>query len=321
MTHDSLHQAMPRRQFLRRSMGGAAMLASSAVLGGAQRVGFRLRYMLASCLYGKLPLSEILPEAKKVGAEFIDIWPAVHGNQREQMEQMGHDAFERLLGTHRVQLGCLTHYDLGPFALGPEVPVANRFNCPLMVCGGKGPKGLQGSDLKKAVGQFCAQMEPHLEKAAAAGVSIAIENHGNNLIDSPDSLKWLVELRPMDHLKVALAPYHLESVGVDEGGLADLIRALGNEIAVFYAWQHGLGCHQKLPKDQELLQLPGRGDFDFEKPLRALQEIRFDGFTEIFMHPVPRGIPILPSSQESTREINRSRSHLENLMAGFDAAE
>jgi sugar phosphate isomerase/epimerase len=265
-------------------------------------------------MYGRLPLQEILPEARKIDAGFVDIWPEVHGNQREQMEAMGYDAFERLLERHKVRLGCLTHYDLGPFRLGPELAIAKRFHCPVIVCGGSGPAGLAGAELKGAVKKFAELMKPHLELAEANGVSIAIENHGNNLIDSADSLKWLMDLRPSTNLKVALAPYHLEVLGVDEKGLAELITVLGNEIAVFYAWQHGMGCSKKLPKQQELLQMPGRGAFDFERTVQALKGIQYRGFTEIFMHPVPRGIPILPTAEETTTEINRSRSYLEGLL-------
>jgi hypothetical protein len=32
------------------------------------------------------------------------------------------------------------------------------------------------------------------------------------------------------------------------------------------------------------------------------------------MHPVPRGIPILPSASEVTAEINRSRGYLESMI-------
>ena len=161
--------------------------------------------------------------------------------------------------------------------------------------------------MKAAVGTFVEQMKPHLEVAAETGVTIAIENHGNNLIDSPDSLKWLVELRSSEHLAVALAPYHLPQ---DEKLIGDLIRELGNGIVMFYAWQHGMGCHEKLPKEQELLQMPGRGELDFVPLVAALREINYRGWTEIFMHPVPRGVPILDSTAAVTAEINRSREYL-----------
>ena len=68
---------------------------------------------------------------------------------------------------------------------------------------------MRGRELKAAVGEFIEKMKPHLAVAEENGVTIAIENHGNNLIESPDSLKWLAELRPSKHLAIAFAPYHL----------------------------------------------------------------------------------------------------------------
>ena len=74
-----------------------------------------------------------------------------------------------------------------------------------------------------------------------------------------------------------------------------------------------MGCHKKLPKEQELLQMPGRGSLDFKPLLNALESIQYSGWTEIFMHPIPRGIPILATTDEVTAEINRSRTYLESL--------
>jgi sugar phosphate isomerase/epimerase len=70
----------------------------------------------------------------------------------------------------------------------------------------------------------------------------------------------------------------------------------------------------KLPKPQELEQMPGRGKLDFAPLLAALKEIDYQGWTEIFMHPVPRGIPILPTAAEVTAEINRARRYLEKCV-------
>jgi sugar phosphate isomerase/epimerase len=217
-----------------------------------------------------------------------------------------------LLKQHQLTLGCLTQYKLGPFGLQEEMRLAQRLGCRLIVTGGKGPRGLAGKELKAAVADFLEQMQPHLAVAEATGVTIAIENHANNLIESPDSLKWLAELSPSDHLGIALAPYHLPQV---EAELAALIRELGGRIKVFYAWQHGMGCMEKLPKHQELLQMPGRGPLDFTPLLKALQQIDYSGFTEIFMHPVPRGVPILEPTSAVTAEINRSRRYLASCLA------
>lgn len=304
-------QSFDRRRFNRYVLGTAAASTLSSFVTDrplfADEQTFKFRYIVGSSMYGYTDVAEIMPEVPKVGATALDIWPKVHGNQREQLDELGEEKFAALLKQHDITLGCITQYALGPFGIQAEMRLAKRFGCPTIVCGGKGPVGLKGAELKAAVGRFVEQMKPHLAIAEETGVTIAIENHGNNLIDSPDSLKWLVELRSSEHLAVALAPYHLPQ---DEKLIGDLIRTLGDGIVMFYAWQHGMGCHEKLPKEQELLQMPGRGDLDFVPLVAALRDINYRGWTEIFMHPVPRGIPILDSTPGVTAEINRSRDYL-----------
>ncbi|MBI1313934.1 TIM barrel protein [bacterium] len=295
-----------RRNFLAASAAAGLSLTGASLVPAAEEK-LKPKYILGSCMYGYTALSEIVPEVRRTGAGSLDIWPKVHGNQREQLDEMGEQAFAELLKQHDVTLGCITQYKLGPFGLQDEMRLAQRLGCSTIVTGGKGPKGLTGSELKAAVGTFIEQMKPHLAVAEETGVTIAIENHGNNLIETPDSLKWLADLRPSKHLAIAFAPYHLPQ---EEQLLSDLIRLLGESIAMFYAWQHGMGCHQKLPKEQELLQMPGRGPLDFEPLLAALSDIKYEGWTEIFMHPVPRGIPILEPASAVTEEINRSREYL-----------
>lgn len=304
-------QSFDRRRFNRYVLGTAAASTLSSFVTDrplfAEEQTFKFRYIVGSSMYGYTDVAEIMPEVPKVGATALDIWPKVHGNQREQLDELGEEKFAALLKQHDITLGCITQYALGPFGIQAEMRLAKRFGCPTIVCGGKGPVGLKGAELKAAVGRFVEQMKPHLAIAEETGVTIAIENHGNNLIDSPDSLKWLVELRSSEHLAVALAPYHLPQ---DEKLIGDLIRTLGDGIVMFYAWQHGMGCHEKLPKEQELLQMPGRGDLDFVPLVAALRDINYRGWTEIFMHPVPRGLPILDSTPGVTAEINRSRDYL-----------
>lgn len=309
-----MNDSISRRAFLATSAAavGSAAVASASFQNAAAASDFRFKYILGSCMYGYTKLAEIVPEVRKIGAAAIDIWPKVHGNQREQLAAMGEDKFAALLKAHRVSLGCITQYKLGPFGLKKEMRLAQRLGCPTIVAGGKGPRGLKGTALKAAVKGFIEKMKPHLAIAEETDVTIAIENHGNNLIESPDSMKWLAELRPSKHLAVALAPYHLPQDAKQLGGL---IRTLGNRIAMFYAWQHGMGCHKKLPKEQELLQMPGRGDLDFAPLVEALIDVKYTGWTEIFMHPVPRGIPILSSTEAVTAEINRSRTYLEKKLA------
>ena len=101
---------------------------------------------------------------------------------------------------------------------------------------------------------------------------------------------------------------------IDKVPVSEVCDKHGVQPTMFYAWQHGMGCHVKLPKEQELLQMPGRGKLDFTPLVAALRDIKYAGWTEIFMHPVPRGIPILDSTKAVTAEINRSRKYLSKCL-------
>jgi len=301
---------MGRRRFCGTVLQGAVGVIGFPCWVAGKGMDMEVRWILASCMYGRMDLEIILPEVHKIGARHIDIWPAVHGNQREQIDEMGLDAFQGLLDKHQVQVGILTRYDLGPFSLDSEMKVAQALGCGMLVTGAKGPKDLVGSELKKAVREFAEKMKPRLDLAGEAGVVLGIENHAHQLICSPDSMKWLAEFS-MENLGIALAPYHLPQ---DETLLSQLILDLGEKLFHFYAWQHGLGCHEERPKEEELLQMPGRGELDFTPLMAALQGIGYQGWIEIFMHPFPRGIPILPAVDEVTAEIHRSRRYLEDCM-------
>ena len=301
---------MNRRTFLQRTAAATAGLAFAPVARAEST--FKLNYILGSAMYGELPLETVLQEAPKTGARLLDVWPRKHGSQREQMDELGHDKVAELLAKYDVKLACSTRYDLGPFKLQDEMAIVKKFGGNVIVTGGSGPVGLQGAELKKAVQEFVEKLKPHLAKAGELGITIAIENHGKNLIDHPDSLRWLVEFGNDLPLGVEIAPYHLPQ---DPALIATLIKDLGNKIKMFCAWEYGKGCMKPMPKDEELQQMPGRGPLDFTPILKALKEINYAGYTEIFMHPTPRGIPILPTAEETTAEINRAKSYLETCLA------
>lgn len=282
---------------------------------GPGEAPFRLRYVLASSLYGKMRLEQVVPQVRRTGARHIDLWPRGHADQREQMQAMGHEQFAELLARHGVGLGMTTRYDLGPLRLQDEMRVLEKFGARLIVTGSAGEPNLSGAECKRAVRQFVEKMKPHVAAAEERGVTIGIENHANALIHTPDSLRYLAELAGSPRLGVALAPYHLPQ---DEERIARLIRDLGPRLVHFYAWQHGRGCMRKLPKAEELEQMPGRGKLDFGPLLAALRRIGYRGWTEIFMHPVPRGIPILSTAEQVSREVNRARRYLDECLRRLD---
>ncbi len=299
-----------RRRWLTGCAAGAGAWTMSCCLPAKQATGtFQLKFILASAMYGYTAVEEILPEVKKTGADAIDIWPKVHGDQREQVDRMGIERFQQLLKSNGIRLGASTCYRLGPFNLKNEMQFAARIGGRgvVLVTGAHGPKDLKGSALKNAVRRFVEQMKPHAELAERTGCVIAIENHANSLIDSPDSIRWFGQFATSNNLGIALAPHHLPQ---DARLIASIADDLGSNVKFFYAQQHGMGSSKKLPKQQEILQMPGRGPLDFTPILAALKKADYHGYTEIFMHPVPRGVPILDSTEAITREINRARAYL-----------
>ena len=298
---------IPRRRFLQ-AIAAAATLPRVARAAAGEP--FRLRYVLASALFGEMPLEVILPEVAKTGCEVIDIWCRVHGNQREQITKMGDDAFSALLARHRVKLGVSTRYPLGPTGLGDEMKWLKKFGGGIIVTGSGGPKGLPVAELKAAMQGLFERMKPHVAAAEENGVSIAMENHSCSLLHLPDWLRYFAEFNRSAHLGVALAPHHLHP-WIEQ--LPALLRDLGPaQIPFMYLQEHSAGISQKVAKEIELRQLPGfGGGLDYRPVIKALADIRYTGLVEIFMHPTPRGVPILPTVPEITSAINRSHDYLE----------
>ena len=58
-----MNAALCRRSFL---ASAAALVATPAL---ARQADFRFKYLLASCMYGTMPLAEILPEVAKASAD------------------------------------------------------------------------------------------------------------------------------------------------------------------------------------------------------------------------------------------------------------
>ncbi len=286
-------------------------MTAASLCAAEQTTEFKLKYIVASCMYGKTPLAKIVPEVHKTGADSLEIWASPHGNQREQIDEMGADAFVQLLQKHNVSLGSFTCFKYGIFKMQPEMKLVKRLGGEMVICNSGGPKNLSGTELKSAVKKFAEKMKPHIATAEELGVIIGVENHAGGVIASPDSIRFLMDEVDSSHLGLAMAPYHLPQ---DPEVIGTLIEDLGPRLVHIQAWEHGMGCTKKLPKEQELMQLPHRGPLDWKPILASLKKIQYQGRTEIFMHPVPRGIPILPSVEEVTAEMNAAREHLEQIL-------
>ena len=261
-------------------------------------------------MYGEMPLDVILPEVAKTGCEAIDIWCRVHGNQREQIAEMGDEAFTALLQRYQVKLGVSTRYPLGPTGLQEEMGWMKKFGGGIIVTASKRAQEPAGAAAKSAVREFLELMKPHVARAEETGVTLAIENHDKQVLCHPDSLRYFAEFNRSPRLGIAFAPHHLHPWS-DQ--IPALIRDLGaSQIPFMYFQEHSAGIREKVSKEIEMRQLPGfGGGLDYRPILKALSDIRYAGYVEIFMHPTPRGIPILPTVGEITAAINRSRDYVE----------
>lgn len=292
------------RRAMLATLGASSLTATNWSMAKDPSTEFKLNYMLASCMYGKLDVRKCIEQVTKIGATCIDLWPPSHGDQRIQIDAIGHQQYLAACKAAEVRPQMTTRYDLGPFDLADEIQVVKQLGGKMIVCGSTGSR--EGS-LKLQVANFIEKMRPHVAIAEKAGVVIAIENHSNALINSLDSLRYFADMNQSANLGIALAPYHLPQ---NSRAIADLIKHCNKSIVHFYAWEHGMGCHRKMPKPHELMQLPGFGTLDFTPILAALRDIQYQGLTEIFMHPTPRGIPIMASIGESNAVINKSRAYL-----------
>ena len=171
----------------------------------------------------------------------------------------------------------------------------------------------KGAEAKVQVKAFFEKLKPHYELAEELGVTMAIENHKNSMLSSPDSIRYFAEFNPSKNVGVAFAPHHLYDA-VPE--IPKLIRELGDEqIPFIYFQEYHMSSKQRMSKVHELKQLPGFGSLDYVPILTVLRDVKFSGLAEIFMHPVPRGIPMLPTVREITWVINKSRAYLDDCLA------
>jgi sugar phosphate isomerase/epimerase len=189
-------------------------------------------------------------------------------------------------------------------AFGGDMIVAGFPNVP-------GGKDLRGAALRTAIRTSLERLKPIVGVAGELGVKLAIENHLNGLLETPDGVRVLAEEIREPHVGISFAPFHLPQ---DAAMLGQLVDDVAGRILYYYAWQFGDGSGDLAPSKQKR-QLPGVGPLDFKPMLAALKRHRFGGYTSIFMHPTPRGSPLHSTVKEVTTELNKARAFLDHELA------
>ena len=272
------------KQITRRTFHQAAAMTTAATGLGVKEVygtkllerdqPYRLNYIVSSAMYGEFALKDILPEVRKTGAHVIDIWCRVHGNQREQIDDMGVEAFQQLLKKHQVELGVSTdtHWDHSGWR--NEMVKGLR---KIVLCT-RGPREPEGAEAKSAVKAFLEQMKPHVARAEELGITIALENHDRQLLYHPDALRYFAEFNRSKYLGIALAFHHLHKW---EEQIPQLCRDLCPEHVPFiYFQEHSEGIRTKASKEIEMQQMPGFGGGLDYRPIVKAEDVDYQGFVE-----------------------------------------
>jgi sugar phosphate isomerase/epimerase len=255
---------MNRREFL--TATAVASLAGGCIHPVSSH--WRLWLSTSSIHFKHLPLERACERIAALGFDGVDIWSGYEGcpHLDDASNRLGPGGLKDLLDRLRLRLCSFSTY-VGGYA-----------KYAALLGGAGGGVAIQGSagpcppaELTSRMKAFFESLKPLADLAAQHNSWLAIENHGDALLDSLDSFRAFVDLNPFDRVDIALAPYHLQARG---DRVEDAIRIAGRRLLFFYAWQKADG----------LAQLPGHGPADFKPWLRALRDIGYRRFVNPFMH-------------------------------------
>ena len=265
-----------RRSFLKAAgiCAASGMTASHPGTAGTNSSAeeWRMKLSTSSIHFMGLPIEKACQRISELGFDAIDIWSAHAGcpHLDDVAKRLGPEGLRELLKKHDLDLFSFSVYSGG----------YKRYAKLLGEVGGgvaiRGSTGGQPEpeDLIPRMKEFIESLKPLVELAERHDSYLAIENHGNALLCSLDSLKAFVDINTSPRLGIALAPYHIQTFN---GSVPEAIRICGKQLFFFYAWQHHPGAKQ----------LPGIGPTDMIPWLRALADIGYRGYVNPFMHGHP----------------------------------
>ncbi|MGO8752385.1 MAG: sugar phosphate isomerase/epimerase family protein [Thermoguttaceae bacterium] len=272
------NKQLSRRTFLQRSsavLAGAALAGTSGTrIDADEKTPWPLRLSTSTVQFSSLSIEKACERIAALGFAAVDFWPAGFGcpHLDEIEKRLGPEGLKDLLAKHHLKLYAFTCYNVGANAGYP------RFAEIFGKAGGgvavRESRNGKVTNLTAEMKAFLEQLKPSLELAEKYNSRIAVENHGDSLLNSKDSFKAFVELNRNPRLGIALAPYHLQAAKISA---EEVIEAVGKQLLFFYAWQHAEG----------MKQLPGIGPADFTPWIAALARTGYAEYVNPFMHGHP----------------------------------
>lgn len=176
---------------------------------------------------------------------------AGHGNMLEP------DPEKRTANIGRVEAAI----DLAVDLAGPSGP-------PPVVAMGFGTPESYETDRHALAGGFASLAD----YARQRGVVVALEPHVNQAIDLPEKVVWLIDRVDSPHFRLNFDNSHFEVMGRD---LAEYVPQL-----VPYSVHTHLKDQRGIAPNFEFL-VPGEGDFDYVRYLRAMDQAGYHGYITI----------------------------------------
>ena len=238
-----------------------------------------MKLATSSVMFDRLPIEKVCETAARLGLGGLDIWAPFSwgGAQCTHLEdvkkRLGGKGLGELLAKHKLELAAFTLYSKS--RLSQYWEMIRDYGGGVVVRSAGAGRLKDPKELAPRMRGFFEKLKPDIELAEKCNARLAIENHGGDLLGTPDSFKAFVELNPnKKRVGIALAPYHLQSYKTP---IEDVIKTAGSQLLFLYAWQRAKG----------VAQMPGVGPADFTPWVRALAEMKYPHYSSIFMHGHP----------------------------------
>jgi sugar phosphate isomerase/epimerase len=272
-----MNESLDRRDFLKAvSLSGAVVITKPILSAWAQQAApdkkWQMHLSTSSIHFMELPIEQACERIAQLGFEAIDIWSAHEGcpHLDDVAERLGAEGLKALLAKYNLKLFAFSVYQGGYERYAELLGKAGGS----VAVRGSGP-ACKPKELTARMRQFIEDLKPLSELAEKYNSYLAIENHGNALLCTLDSLKAFVDINKSPRLGIALAPYHIQTLKVS---VPEAIRICGKQLLFFYAWQN-------YPESK---QLPGIGPTDMTSWIKALADVQYRGYVNPFMHGHPR---------------------------------
>lgn len=149
--------------------------------------------------------------------------------------------------------------------------------CPDLAVGGQVPSlnttvGAKPEDWDRLRETMAERVGALAEYAGGRGAKLAIEPHVGSLLDRPERVTWLFEQVKSPHLGLNFDISHFNVVGLPIEQTVPLLAPLA--IHTHVKDERGLA-----PDHQFLI--PGEGEFDYARYLRAMEEAGYNGFITV----------------------------------------